>query len=135
MSDMLSALLAAGALPASGYDTSSRYYGLPVLEMSTAGGAVIRYVKRRIIPAAASFPTLTMYQVQQGDRIDVIAARYLGDPLLYWRIADANLAVHPADALAPAAPPVPPGPGLPAPPAGIVKVKIPLPATAPGALT
>ncbi len=40
-----------------------------------------------------------MHAVQQGDRIDVIAARYLGDPLLYWRIADANLAVRPDDPL------------------------------------
>ena len=135
MSDMLTALLAAGALPTSSYDTSSRYYGLPVLEMSAAGGAVIRYVKRRLIPDAAAFPTLATHQVQQGERIDVLAARYLGDPLLYWRIADANLAVRPADALEPAAPPVAPGPGLPAPPPGIVQVKIPLPATAPGALT
>jgi hypothetical protein len=141
MSDMLTALLTAGALPASSYDTSSRYYGLPVLEFTTPGGAVIRYMKRRFIPDAALFPTLTTHQVQQGDRIDVLAARYLGDPLQYWRIADANLAVRPDDPLNPAAPPVqPPSPGAgqpapPAAPAGVVTLKIPLAASMPGALT
>jgi nucleoid-associated protein YgaU len=99
MTDMLSALLAAGALPQTGYDTSSRYYGLPVVEFKTPGGAVIRYVQRRFIPPAAQFPTLVTHQVQQGDRIDLLAARYLGDPLVYWRIADANLAVSPGDPL------------------------------------
>ncbi len=97
MTDMLNALLAAGALPATSYGTSSRYYGLPVLEFAAPDGRVIRYVKRRFIAQASLFPTLVVHRIQQDDRIDVLAARYLGDPLLYWRIADANLAVRPSD--------------------------------------
>ncbi|MEX3935881.1 hypothetical protein AB4Y32_29505 [Paraburkholderia phymatum] len=133
MSDLLTALLDAGTLPATGYDTSSRYYGLPVLETTAANGVVIRYVKRRFIPDAALFPTLTVHQVQQGDRIDVLAARYLGDPLLYWRVADANLAVRPDDPLAPRTPAVPAGQPLPPPVA--VSVDIPLAASSAGGLT
>lgn len=29
------------------------------------------------------------------DRLDIVAATYLGDPHLYWRIADANPSVAP----------------------------------------
>ena len=29
------------------------------------------------------------------DRPDLLGAKYLGDPLLYWRIADANAVVDP----------------------------------------
>jgi nucleoid-associated protein YgaU len=37
--------------------------------------------------------------VKQSDRLDLIAARTLGDPLLFWRIADANDAMNPFDLL------------------------------------
>jgi len=33
--------------------------------------------------------------VTSGERPDSLAARYLADPLLYWRIADANAVVDP----------------------------------------
>jgi hypothetical protein len=33
--------------------------------------------------------------VHQGDRLDLIAAKYLGDPLMFWLICDANGAIEP----------------------------------------
>jgi hypothetical protein len=36
--------------------------------------------------------------VTQGDRLDNIAAKYLGDPEQFWRLCDANGAMRP-DAL------------------------------------
>jgi nucleoid-associated protein YgaU len=99
MSDMLNALLAAGALPQTSFDTASRYYGAAVFELHGTDGSTVRYIGRRFIPQPETFPSLIAHPVQQGDRIDVLAARYLGDPLLYWRIADANLAVRPSDPL------------------------------------
>ena len=33
--------------------------------------------------------------VVEGDRLDTIAARTLGDPEQYWRICDANIASNP----------------------------------------
>jgi len=36
-----------------------------------------------------------------GDRLDLLAARYFGDPLQYWRIADANPAPSPDELLEP----------------------------------
>jgi len=35
--------------------------------------------------------------VSQGDRLDLITARTLGDPEQYWRICDANEAMNPPD--------------------------------------
>ena len=36
-----------------------------------------------------------LYSVVAGDRLDTIAAQLLGDPELFWRIADANGAMRP----------------------------------------
>ena len=33
--------------------------------------------------------------MHQGDRLDLIAAKYLGDPLIFWLICDANGAIEP----------------------------------------
>jgi hypothetical protein len=33
--------------------------------------------------------------VAQGDRLDTITARYLGDPTQFWRICDANDTLRP----------------------------------------
>jgi hypothetical protein len=33
----------------------------------------------------------------EGDRLDTIAAKYLGDPEQFWRIADANGAMRPEE--------------------------------------
>jgi hypothetical protein len=35
--------------------------------------------------------------VKQGDRLDLIAAKYLGDPLIFWLLCDANGAIRPDD--------------------------------------
>jgi hypothetical protein len=33
----------------------------------------------------------------QGERLDNITARYLGDPLQFWRVCDANGAMNPSE--------------------------------------
>ena len=50
------------------------------------GGASFR--RRRTSPPCASTRS-------QGDRIDNLAAKYLGDPQQYWRLCDGNGAVRP----------------------------------------
>ena len=42
-------------------------------------------------------PLLANVTVTQGDRLDLIAARTLGDAEQYWRICDANDALDPLD--------------------------------------
>ena len=97
MTDTLSALLAASVIPQTSYGPESRYYGVAPLAYQARDGRTIAYVPRRFIPPPARFATLQLYRVPQGARIDVIAARYLGDPLLYWQLCDANVAVRPDD--------------------------------------
>jgi hypothetical protein len=38
---------------------------------------------------------LQEHRVQQADRLDNIAARYLGDPEQFWRLCDANGVLRP----------------------------------------
>jgi hypothetical protein len=56
-------------------------------------------VQRRFLPQPEDLAQLQQYNVVQGDRLDVISARFLGDPQLFWRICDANGAMRPADVL------------------------------------
>jgi hypothetical protein len=41
--------------------------------------------------------TLAEHTVTQGDRLDNLAARYVGDPEQFWRICDANDVLRPED--------------------------------------
>jgi hypothetical protein len=97
---LLQQLFAAGAIPQQQFDRDSRYYGLPLLATTDARGEPVQYVSRRFIPAPQQMAVLQRYRVQQGDRIDVLAAALIGTPLSYWQICDANLAVDPTDVTA-----------------------------------
>jgi hypothetical protein len=99
-STLLQQLFNAGAVNQQSYGPESRYYGLPLLSMATSDGAEIPYVSRRFIPPPGTFALLERYRVQQGDRIDVVAGSLIGNPLSYWQICDANLAVDPNDVTA-----------------------------------
>jgi len=55
----------------------------------------IQFRDRRFLVPGECLPAVTRYTVQAGDRIDLIAARLLGSPFLYWMIADANDAMDP----------------------------------------
>jgi hypothetical protein len=54
-------------------------------------------VRRRIIPAASEHIALAQHTVQAGERLDLIASRYLGDSTQFWRICDANDVVRPGE--------------------------------------
>lgn len=97
MIDTLSALLSAGAIPQTSFDPQSRYYGLAPLTFVTNDGRTIKYVSRRFIPQPQKFATIEVHTVAEGERVDVMATQFFGDPLLYWRLCDANLAVRPDD--------------------------------------
>jgi hypothetical protein len=82
------------------FDPKSRYYALETATRDVAGrdGAVreIRYVRRRFLPAPATdAETLAEHAVVDGDRLDTVTARYLDDPLQFWRLCDANHTLHP----------------------------------------
>jgi hypothetical protein len=83
------------------FEPNSRYFPLAIktLTVTDENGDAreIRYVERRFVPPAGTSPTLLEHIVIQGERLDQITAKYLGDPTQFWRVADANEAVRPED--------------------------------------
>jgi len=96
-SALLQQLFNAGAINQQSFGPESRYYGLPILSQTAPDGTQMSYVSRRFIPPPESYAVLQRYRVRQGDRVDVIASSILGNPLSYWQICDANLALEPND--------------------------------------
>ena len=72
------------------FPQNSRYHGIATQEFTTATGKTVVYVQRRFIPSADQYQVITEHEVIQGDRLDLIADRYLGDPEQFWQICDAN---------------------------------------------
>jgi hypothetical protein len=58
------------------------------------------YFRRRFLPAATNAVVMTEHEVTQGERLDNITAHYLGDPEQFWRLCDANSAMHPDEVTA-----------------------------------
>jgi len=77
------------------FGQNSRYATTPVAVRTGPDGVAQRYLRRRFLPEPVAQPVGT-YVTSQGDRIDRIASATLGDPLLWWRLADTNLAFDPA---------------------------------------
>jgi hypothetical protein len=99
-SSLLNQLLAAGAVTQPAFGPESRYSALPLATHTSSRGEELRYVTRRFIPPPERFALLQTYRIRQGDRIDNLGASLAGDPLFYWRICDANLALDPDDVTA-----------------------------------
>jgi nucleoid-associated protein YgaU len=86
----LTALITSAAGTGGPTNPSSRYYGAQAEQFTLPDGTPVMYLARRIIPQAASYTATRTYVVVEGDRLDNLANRFLGDPLLYWMICDAN---------------------------------------------
>jgi hypothetical protein len=91
MTDPVQVLIDAGAIPVTPFGPSSRYANVAIgrHRLSPADPGVA-YVRRRFVPRLRDIPVATRHSVRAGDRVDVLAAHYLGDAELHWRIADAN---------------------------------------------
>jgi nucleoid-associated protein YgaU len=102
MSYPLLAMAQLGVVPPVTFPTDSRYCGYGVLQYTAPDGQTVAYLARRIVPqpGAPNYATINQYTVHQNDRLDLIAAKYLGDPLLFWLICDANGAIDPHDLVA-----------------------------------
>jgi hypothetical protein len=97
----LQMLLQLGIVPAVNFPTDSRYYHYPTQQYTAPDGTVITYLARRFVPqpGAPNFATVAQHTVVSADRLDLIAAKYLGDPLMYWLLCDANGAIVPNELL------------------------------------
>jgi hypothetical protein len=93
----LASLITSAAGTGAPTNPSSRYSGARVLQYLPPGGAPVMYLARRIIPQAAAYTSLRSYAIVDGDRLDNLAAKFLGNPLLYWMICDANGATDPEE--------------------------------------
>jgi hypothetical protein len=95
----LQALIQMGVVPAVNFPTDSRYYRSSTLSYTAPDGQSITYLTRRLVPQPGkpNFSTVAQHTVIQGDRLDLIAAKYLGDPLIFWLLCDANGAIRPDD--------------------------------------
>ena len=96
MTDPVQMLIDAGAIPQTPFVPQSRYNGVPLaLLPPRTGGPGTVYVGRRFIPSPSALTLAARHVVSSAERPDLLGAKYLGDPLLYWRIADANAVLDP----------------------------------------
>jgi hypothetical protein len=91
MTDPVQMLIDAGAIPASPFSPSSRYANVVIVRYrSSSADLGTPYVSRRFVPRLRDIAVGTTHTLRAGDRIDLLAAHYLGDVEFHWRIADAN---------------------------------------------
>jgi nucleoid-associated protein YgaU len=117
MDSALAALITSGAGTGGPANPNSRYYGAATSELTLGTGTTVKYLARRIIPQPGLYATTTTYVISDGDRLDNLAQKFLGDPTLYWMICDANGATDPDELTAqpgltiviPVAAAIPPG--------------------------
>jgi hypothetical protein len=83
------------------FDKTSRYYNVGVVKKTVLDNNglphELSYVRRRFIPSGSGLTTLVEHTVIQGDRLDNITSRYLGDPTQFWRVCDANDVLQPTE--------------------------------------
>ncbi len=76
-------------------NASSRYYGAVTNTYTQPDGTPVAYLARRILPQPDIYVAVQNYAVVESDRIDNLSNRFLGDPLLFWMICDANTTTDP----------------------------------------
>lgn len=80
---------------------SSRYSSCEIGHTTVPDGEgglrVVKYLLRRADPREPSVPPVAYHRVVVGDRPDLLAGRYLGEPDAWWRIADAHRLLDPME--------------------------------------
>lgn len=83
------------------HEPGSRYAGIETAHLSVpdpgGGERMIAYTGRRVIPSYDDQPTIAVHRVTEGERLDVVTARYAGDPTLFWMLCDANTVLDPGE--------------------------------------
>ena len=83
------------------FDKKSRYFSCQDAILLLPNSHTVSYKARRFIPKTQTMFSLQQVTVVAGDRIDLIANKTIGDPLQFWRICDANNAMHPLELITP----------------------------------
>ena len=97
MLDPVQAMLAQTSLKNTLFTPTSRYFGIDTLTYAAPQGTAVVYIQRRFLPSPDRFQLLQEHSVTEGERLDNIAAQFLGDPTLFWRLCDANSAMRPEE--------------------------------------
>lgn len=79
------------------FEPDSRYYRIETAELELPDGRKVAFKRRRFLPHGKDLDLLVEVNVTEGDRLDLITARSLGDAQQFWRVADANDAMNPAE--------------------------------------
>ncbi|MDQ1012571.1 hypothetical protein QFZ82_007056 [Streptomyces sp. V4I23] len=79
------------------YPRSSRYHDVEIGVHRAEDGTEVRYAKRRLLPPLPETGDVAEHTVSAGERPDLLAQRYFGDPGQWWQIADANPVLDPAE--------------------------------------
>jgi hypothetical protein len=74
------------------FASNSRYYGLVTYTVTMPDGSVVTATR---LPLPNPLALAGYHRRVVGDRLDLLAARYLKDPTLFWRICDSNGAPAP----------------------------------------
>jgi hypothetical protein len=78
------------------FNTDSRYIKQPIYTATTSGGRQLPAVILPLPPLQGA--VVGYHERRNGDRLDLLAARYLADATWFWKVMDANNALC-ADAL------------------------------------
>jgi hypothetical protein len=70
------------------FASNSRYYNLTPYTVTLPDGRIV--TATRLWQSPANMPLAGYHTRVNGDRLDLLAARYLQDPTLFWQLCDAN---------------------------------------------
>jgi hypothetical protein len=79
------------------FPRSSRYYGIEIAKYKIGDEREVAYLRRRFLPPSGAAIVFAEHRFEQGDRLDNVTAKYLGDPEQFWCLCDANDAMAPED--------------------------------------
>lgn len=91
----LMALIQPGRAVSGALAPTSRYAVVGTATLERPSGQQVVYLRRRFLPQPETLEEASTHTVLQGERLDLIAARELNDPELFWRLLDANVALRP----------------------------------------
>jgi hypothetical protein len=77
------------------FPRTSRYFSIEIAKYTTADQREIAYLRRRFLPSSEGAVIIAEHKVEEGDRLDNVTAKYLGDPEQFWRVCDVNEAMIP----------------------------------------
>jgi hypothetical protein len=77
------------------FPRTSRYYNIEIAKLVTPDQREIVYLRRRFLPKSSTAVIIAEHSVEEGDRLDNVTAKYLGDPEQFWQVCDVNDAMKP----------------------------------------